>query len=114
MEQRDYTMEAFRLSQEIEHGFTRFPCNYPFDRNSIVSDPAGAIELGLTHLECLSAISKEECHEHLSNFDWGTLRLEDAIQDATKKELLEALVRNLKFWYDRYSEKMADVEETEE
>lgn len=114
MEQRDYTMEAFHLSQEIEHGFTRFPCEFPFGRNLIVSEPANAIELGLTYLECLSAISKVECHEHLSNFNWGTLRLEDAIKDSTKKDFLDALVRNLEYWHNRYSEKMADVEETEE
>lgn len=114
MEQQDYTKEAFHLSQEIESGFTRFPCNYPFDRNSIVSDPAGAIESGLTYLECLSAISKEECHEHLSNFNWGTLRLEDAVKDSTKKDFLDALVRNLKFWHDRYSKKTAEMAEYED
>lgn len=113
MEQQDYTKEAFQLSQEIEQGFSRF-FPMPFERNLIVAEPAQAIQQGLDYLQALSAISKEECHEHLSNFNWGTLRLEDAIQDAAKKELLEALVRNLKFWYNRYSVKKPDVEKVEE
>lgn len=114
MKQQDFSLEAFHLSQEIERGFTRFPYNYSFGRDLIVSEPASAIELGLMYLEGFSVITKSECQEHLSNFQWGTLRLEDAIQDAIKKELLEALVRNLKFWYERYSEKMSDVEESED
>lgn len=113
MEYQNFSFEAFQLSQEIEQGFTRF-FPMPFGRNLIVSNPAQAIQQGLDYLRALSAISEEECNAHLSNFDWETLRLEDAIQNAAKKELLEALVRNLEFWYKRYSKKMPNVEETEE
>lgn len=112
MERQNFSLKAFQLSQEIEQGFTRF-IQMPFGRNLIVSNPAQAIQQGLDYLQALSAISEEECNAHLSNFDWETLRLEDAIQDAAKKELLEALVRNLKSWYERYSKKMADIDKTE-
>lgn len=113
MEQHDFSLEAFRLSQKIEQGFSRFSCQLPFDRNLIASAPAQAIELGLSYLEAQSVISRRERNAHLSNFDWKTLQLEEAIQDETKKDLLEALVRNLKFWYNRYSEKVADIAENE-
>ena len=105
MEQQSFSLVAFRLSQRIEQGFSRFSPQLPFDRDLIVCNPAEAIELGLVHLQAISAISQMECTEHLSNFNWGKMRLEKALQDARKRELLEALVRNLKFWYDRYSEK---------
>lgn len=105
MEQQDFSLEAFWLSQKIEQGFSRFSPNLAFGRDLVVSNPAQAIELGLSYLEALSVISREECNAHLSNFDWKTLQLEVTIQDETKKELLEALVRNLESWYDRYSEK---------
>lgn len=99
---------ALHLSQEIEHGFDRFGYTLPFSRALIVRKPAEAIEQGLFHLNAIGAISKEECKEHLLNFAWGNLRLEDAMQDTTKKEVLEALVCNLKFWHNRYLERISD------
>lgn len=101
---------ALQLSLEIERGFERFGYTLSFSRDLIVRKPAEAIEQGLFHLNAIGAISKEECKEHLLNFAWGNLRLEDAMQDTTKKEILEALVRNLKFWYNRYLERISDDE----
>lgn len=105
------TLAVFQLSQEIEHGFSKFGYSLPFGRDLISSNPTEAIESGLLHLSAIGAISDEERSEHIGNYQWGEQSLYEVASSSDGLEQLNVLMRNLDYWYQRYVERYVEDNE---
>lgn len=106
-------MEAFYLSQQIEHALAHFGYPIPVSRDLIVANPTEAIEDAFRWLAVMGAISNEEFSEHIHNYEWGDMSLEDIINDADRREQVYVLLRNLEGWSKRYRNRIKDQMEEE-
>lgn len=98
-------MDGFKvleLSQKLEQKFARFGYELPFDRDSIVINPTDAIEQGLERLNAIGAISDNELKEHIGNYSWGDMKLEQVLETQDREEQIAVLLRNLDGWFNRY------------
>lgn len=99
-------MTPLQLSLNIEAAFRKFQYSLSFDRSSIENHPAKSIQEGLVWLESIGAISTEERRNHISNFEWGNAKLCEVMNDSTCMQNIDALLRNIDYWYKRYQEKL--------
>ena len=96
-------MNALTLSLALECNFRKFGNSFPYDRGTIYSHPVKSIREGLRWLQTRGVITQNELNEHLAYYAWNEKSdLATLMQDSRCNEQLNALVRNLDFWTQRY------------
>ena len=96
-------MNALTLSLALECNFRKFGGSFPYDRGIIYSNPVKSIQEGLRWLQTRGVITQDELNEHLGNYAWDEKKdLDTLMLDSDCNEQLNALLRNLDFWTQRY------------
>lgn len=97
--------QAFNLSHDLEWRFNAFGVSMFFDSDSIQRNPSNAIAQGLEQLCSVGAISTDELHAHDGQWDWGKQTLSEVIEDEDQLAEIHVLLRCLKDWHNRYTER---------
>lgn len=97
-------MKELELSLALENAFQAFSLEMDFDRDTIMSAPAKAIDSGLRKLEGHGAISKEDLRGLMYPRDWGNMTFREVLATSDGENAILDLIERLRFWRKRNEE----------
>lgn len=96
---------AFNLCHDLERYFNAFDVPAHVDSDAIQRNPSNAIAQGLEQLCSVGVISAAELQAHDGQWDWGKQTLSEVIEDEDQLAEIRVLLRCLKDWHNRYTER---------